>query len=59
VEASVSVYNINGQLITQEEITLNAGSAFSLSALNSQPAGIYVIRIKASEGEQVLRAVKL
>jgi hypothetical protein len=59
IEAKVSIYNVGGRIIFGDDMTFDAGSAFRLSALNNQPAGIYVIRISTTEGEQVLRAVKL
>jgi len=58
-EVTISIFNVTG--LTQYQTTINKMSGEHLEALNisHMPSGIYLVKIKSTDGEIVKRVVKM
>ncbi|MCA6364663.1 MAG: T9SS type A sorting domain-containing protein [Bacteroidetes bacterium] len=54
---TLSVYNINGQLVWNEQLNSFSGTTVRLVDLTTEGAGMYVLRLSSPSGEQLSRFI--
>lgn len=59
ISAKLEILSISGQIIFSTDVNFDGATALQLQAFENQPAGVYFVRVSTSDGQQVLRAIKL
>ena len=54
----IDILSITGQLVHSISLNIAASSTTKLNSFNSLPAGLYLVRITGTSGQQMFRAVK-
>ena len=55
----IDIFSVTGQQVSSLNFRINGSSAVLLDAFNTLPFGVYLVRVKGTSGQQMLRAVKL